>query len=91
MSIFEIIMLLCFGVSWPISIAKALRTHVVAGKSPLFMVIVIAGYMSGMLHKIFFSPDWVIVLYALNLLMVAIDLALYVRFSKNGQGRGSHS
>jgi hypothetical protein len=83
MSVFEIIMLLCFGVSWPISIAKALRTRVVAGKSPLFMAIVIAGYASGIVHKLLFSFDWVIVLYALNLVMVCVDLGLYMRFSKN--------
>jgi hypothetical protein len=54
MSVFEITMLFCFGVSWPISIAKALRTRVVAGKSPLFMAIVIAGYASGIIHQAFF-------------------------------------
>ena len=33
MSIFEVMMLVCFGVSWPISIAKSLRTRFVRGKS----------------------------------------------------------
>ncbi|MCX7726674.1 MAG: hypothetical protein N2053_07470 [Chitinispirillaceae bacterium] len=82
MSIFEIIMLLCFGTSWPISIAKSLRTHIVAGKSPLFMTIVIIGYASGILHKLFFSRDWVIFLYFFNLFMVVFDLLLYFKFSK---------
>jgi hypothetical protein len=86
MSVFEITLLFCFGVSWPISIAKALRTRVVAGKSPLFMAIVIAGYASGIVHKALYSLDWVITLYALNLVMVAIDPGLYVRFSKKGDG-----
>lgn len=35
-SIFEIVMLLCFAASWPFSIVKALRTKVVIGKSPVF-------------------------------------------------------
>jgi hypothetical protein len=87
MSLFEIIMLLCFGVSWPISIAKALRTRVVAGKSPLFMTIVIIGYASGVVHKMLFSFDWVIALYVLNLIMVAIDLGLYIRFSQPARAR----
>ena len=52
MSIFEIIMLVCFGLSWPVSIYKSLKTRVVAGKSPLFMAIVITGYASGVAHKI---------------------------------------
>ena len=55
MSIFEIIMLVCFGVSWPVSIVKAVRTKTVAGKSPLFMAIVMVGYASGIVHKIIFS------------------------------------
>ena len=76
-------MLICFGVSWPISIAKAWRTRQVAGKSPLFLGIVIAGYASGILHKVLYSPDWVVALYAVNLVMVAIDLTLYLRFSKH--------
>jgi hypothetical protein len=80
MSIFEVLMLICFGVSWPISIARALRTKVVAGKSCIFMAIVIIGYLCGIVHKIFFSFDWVIILYAINLIMVSIDLALYFRF-----------
>jgi hypothetical protein len=83
MSIFEVFMLVCFGVSWPISIAKTLRTRVVAGKSALFMGIVMLGYLSGIIHKLLFSRDWVIALYALNLLMVAVDMALYFRFSRH--------
>jgi len=76
-------MLLCFGISWPISIAKSLRTRVVAGKSPLFMAIVCLGYLSGIAHKALVSFDWVIALYALNLMMVATDLYLYVRYSSD--------
>jgi hypothetical protein len=75
-------MLVCFGASWPISILKALRTRQVAGKSPLFLAIVIAGYASGIVHKVLYSRNWVVLLYIANLVMVAIDLALYVRFSK---------
>jgi hypothetical protein len=80
MSIFEALMLLCFGVSWPISIAKSVRTKVVAGKSPLFMAILCIGYMSGIVHKALYSLDWIIALYALNLILVATDLALYYRY-----------
>ncbi len=80
MSIFEIIMLLCFGLSWPISIAKALRTQQVAGKSPLFMIVICVGYLSGIIHKLLYARDWVIALYVLNMLMVATDLYLYFRY-----------
>ena len=80
MSIFEILMLACFGISWPISIAKSLKTKNVSGKSPLFMTIVCLGYLSGTMHKLIYSYDWVIILYILNFLLVAIDLFLYFRY-----------
>ena len=75
-------MLVCFGISWPVSIAKTLRTKVVAGKSPAFMAIVSLGYLSGIVHKLLFSPDWVTGLYALNLTMVLTDLVLYTRYAR---------
>lgn len=80
MSLFEAIMLVCFGMSWPVSIAKALRTKNVAGKSRLFMGIVLIGYLSGIIHKIMYSLDWVIALYIFNMIMVSIDLALYFKY-----------
>ena len=80
MSFFEATMLICFGISWPVSIAKSVRTKVVSGKSPLFMAIVCLGYACGFIHKVLYSLDWIIVLYALNLIMVAIDLTLYFKY-----------
>jgi len=80
MSFFEIAMLICFGASWPISIAKSMRTRVGLGKSPLFMLIVCFGYAFGIMHKLLYSLDGVVVLYMLNLVLVAVDLMLYFRF-----------
>jgi len=80
MSFFEATMLICFGISWPISIAKSLRTRTVIGKSPRFMAIVCIGYMSGCIHKLLYSLDWILILYAANMVMVAIDLVLYFKF-----------
>ncbi|HEX3019735.1 MAG TPA: hypothetical protein VHP36_05520 [Chitinispirillaceae bacterium] len=82
MSPFEVLMLVCFGLSWPISIHKSFRTKKVTGKSPVFMGVVILGYASGVVHKILFSRDWVIYLYLLNMAMVAIDMALYFRYTR---------
>jgi hypothetical protein len=82
MSPFEALMLLCFGASWPASIAKALRTKQVAGKSPVFMILIMIGYGCGITHKLLFDRDWVIILYALNLVVVAADLYLYRRYRR---------
>jgi len=79
MSIFEALMLLAFGCAWPASIYTSLRSHSTKGKSLPFMIIIALGYVSGMLHKLLYSLDFIIILYALNFLMVGIDLILYVR------------
>ncbi len=79
MSIFEIIMLLCFGAAWPFSIYKSYKSRSVEGKSLLFLLVVFVGYVSGILHKIFYYYDSVIYLYSLNMIMVGIDILLYFR------------
>ncbi|OVE74318.1 hypothetical protein BVX93_00205, partial [bacterium B13(2017)] len=68
------------GISWPVSISKALRTKKVVGKSPLFMSIIALGYLSGIIHKIIYSYDWIIFLYGLNMILVLFDLFLYFRY-----------
>lgn len=79
MSVFEIIMLLCFGAAWPVSIAKSLKYGRTGGKSLVFLVIVIVGYAAGIVNKILYDPDFVVWLYALNATMVAVDAALWIR------------
>ncbi|MFA6415960.1 MAG: hypothetical protein WCW56_00550 [Candidatus Paceibacterota bacterium] len=82
MSPFEIIFLLCFGVSWPFSIYKSYTSRSDAGKSVIFLWLIFAGYIAGTLHKIFYNFDFVIYLYVLNGLMVLIDIFLYYRNKK---------
>lgn len=76
-SIWEVLFLLCFAISWPVSIAKSLRTKVVIGKSPLFMSLVVLGYIFGIIHKLLYSRDIVIFMYIFNATLVSIDLFLY--------------
>lgn len=79
---FEAIMLLCFGAAWPFSIYKSIRYRRVEGKSLIFMIIVLIGYISGILHKLFYNYDRVIFLYILNSLMVLIDILLYLALKR---------
>lgn len=79
-TMFEAIMLFCFAAGWPFSIVKTLRTKQVAGKSPMFMAIVLVGYFSGILYKITGHPDPVLAIYIFNSLLVAVDLSLYIRY-----------
>jgi len=79
MSIFEIIMLLCFGVAWPFSIHKSYTSRSTKGKSLAFLLVISVGYLAGVLHKLFYEYDEVIVFYIINLFMVVIDIFLYLR------------
>ena len=51
-SICETIMLVMFGLSWPISIYKSWSLKFVKGKSPLFLTLIIIGYTAGIFAKI---------------------------------------
>lgn len=82
MSIFEIGMLVCFGFAWPTAIYKSIKSKSIEGKSLLFIYVIMFGYMFGITHKIIFSPDFVVFLYIINLLMVFTDLMLYYRNKK---------
>ena len=72
-------MLLCFGAAWPSSIYKSYTSRTAKGKSVLFLVIVFVGYIAGIFHKVFYSLDWVVLLYALNGFMIFIDIVLYMK------------
>ena len=78
-SILEICMLVCFGASWPVSIYKSWTSRTTKGKSLLFTCLLFIGYIFGILHKIFYHRDVVIALYALNLILISIDIGLYFR------------
>lgn len=58
-SIFELIMLICFGVSWPFAIIKTVRVKNPTGKSYLFLCLVVIGYVAGCLHKVIYRYDFV--------------------------------
>ena len=83
MSIFEAGMIVCFGISWPVAIRKTLKTKSVHGKSRMFLLLVLGGYGLGILHKVFFSLDFVLLLYLFNFAMVLIEICLYFRYHKN--------
>ena len=82
MSIFEVIMLLCFGAAWPFSIYKSYTSRSASGKSVGFLIIILIGYVAGILNKLYYSFDFVIYLYVLNFLMVFTDMCLYYRNKK---------
>lgn len=72
-------MLICFGFAWPISLVKSYKSKSTGGKSPWFSVIVVVGYIFGVIHKLLYSRDIVMVLYIINAVMVITDLCLWIR------------
>lgn len=79
--IFEIIMIVCFGLSWPMNVIKSYRARTTKGKSLPFLLLIITGYVFGIIGKLVGgSFKWyVLFFYVLNLAMVSVDLMLYVR------------
>ena len=77
---FEAAMLLCFGLSWPINIAKSWKSRTARGKSLLFECCVIVGYCCGLAGKILGGNiTYVVAVYILDILMVSTDLVLTLR------------
>jgi len=87
---FETIMLICFGLSWPISVWKSWTSRTAKGKSVFFTYAIIFGYICGILGKITAgNVNYVLILYIVNTLMVSADVVLYYRnrkLDKLGEG-----
>ena len=72
-------MLICFGFAWPVDIYKSIKSRSTKGKSLPFLLVIVAGYAFGIVHKLIHSKDFVMFLYLLNALMVSTDIVLYFR------------
>ena len=85
--ILEIIMIVSFGVSWPLNVVKSWKARTAKGKSLAFLLFIFFGYIAGIASKFVneaymasFATKWyVLCFYVLNLLMVGADLCLYYR------------
>ena len=80
MEIFEAVMVICFGLSWPMSVYKSWTSRTAKGKSLTFEVFILLGYISGIIGKLVSgSITYVFIFYILNTLMVSADILLYIR------------
>ena len=85
--LFETVMLICFGLSWPFNIAKSLKSRTAKGKSLQFEIFIWIGYIFGIAKNFikFFngSTGFIFFLawgfYFLNFIEITIDMALYFR------------
>ena len=77
---FEAIMVICFGLSWPLSVYKSWKSRTAKGKSLFFEVFIWLGYVSGIVGKLVtHNITYVFAFYILNIVMVSIDICLYMR------------
>ena len=90
-TICEIVMVICFGASWPFNIVKAYKARSTKGTSLLFMSLIGIGYVGGILCKIFTwiakgSLTWLAYIafafYIINLTLVVTGLIIYFRNKK---------
>ena len=78
--LFEAMMLICFGISWPFNIAKSIKSRTAKGKSPQFEFCVVIGYLFGIAGKfISGNVSYVLAVYLLDVLMVSTDIVLTCR------------
>ena len=88
--LFEIVMIVAFGVSWPLNAVRSYRARTAKGQSLPFLCLIFCGYIAGIASKFLneaymndFASKWyVLVFYFVNLTMVGINLLLYARNAK---------
>ncbi len=78
--IFETMMILCFGISWPLSIIRSYRSRSTKGKSLLFMCFIAFGYVCGIISKCMtHTYNLAFWFYFPNIIMVCTDICLFFR------------
>lgn len=78
--VFETVMLVCFGLSWPLNVIKAFKARTAKGTSLPFLLLIITGYLGGIAAKVISGQiNYVLIVYLINLGIVLLNLAVYVR------------
>lgn len=85
--IFEMIMIISFGASWPLNVIKSYKSRTAKGKSLGFLCLILLGYIMGIIGKLInekymsnLTSNWyVLFFYLINFIMVFIDFLLYFR------------
>lgn len=83
----EILMIVSFGISWPLNVIKSYKSRTTKGKSLAFLLLIFFGYVAGISSKLVnvdymanIDAKWyVLFFYVLNFIMVGADLLMYVR------------
>lgn len=81
--ILEFLMILCFGISWPLKVYRSYKSRTAKGNSVTFTFFITLGYVCGIISKImlhnFNLAFW---MYWPNIIFVSSDIVLYFRNKK---------
>ncbi|MDD3238481.1 MAG: hypothetical protein PHW47_00030 [Lachnospira sp.] len=90
-NIMEMMMVVCFGISWPLNIAKAWKAKTAKGTSVLFYFFIWIGYVFAFIGKFVMIsmhseqawyvtvPWYVMFFYVVNIAMVSCGIVIYYR------------
>lgn len=87
--LFESIMVICFGISWPMNIVRAYRGRTAKGTSIFFLACIEFGYLSAIIWKLITGDMQAFFLgnlskygcffYIINAIMVFLAILIYIR------------
>ena len=78
--ILETVMLVCFGLSWPVSLAKNVKAKTAKNMSLPFILLITLGYIAGITAKfVAGNINYVLIVYFFNLTVVSLNIIVYFR------------
>ncbi len=76
--ILESVMLICFGLSWPINVWKNIKSKTAKNMSLKFVLLIIFGYIAGIVAKVSKGAvNYVLAVYIINLAIVSVNVVVY--------------
>lgn len=92
--ILETIMLICFGLSWPMSVVRNIRAKTAKNMSLGFIILIMSGYVAGIFSKVISGNySYVLAVYIFNLLAVSANFVVYFinrGYDRRESGAESH-
>ena len=77
-ALLESVMLICFGISWPVNVCKNIRARTAKSMSLPFILLILSGYVAGIAAKLLSGTvNYVLVSYVFNLVVVSLNVVIY--------------
>ncbi|MBR3226631.1 MAG: hypothetical protein IKF78_15055 [Atopobiaceae bacterium] len=87
--VLEALMLISFGLSWPVNALNAWKARTAQGTSLTFLLLITFGYVAGIAAKFVGNNiNWVLAVYVFNLTALIVNLLIYARNSRLDAQRG---